>query len=220
MMEFILSLLGAIIGTVLGGYVLFVGRRALQVTLAIIGVGTTANLLAVLVLDLNDGWDLFAEQAWILLGIATALGIVGFVIGQSKPDLAALVIGFVAGADIALWFYDISTYVMTTVADQSEDVSRGAGLIVLLIGGLLGVWLIRASRDEALILITMVLGVKMIQGALGFNQTSSLTAIIILTLALAGILVQYTLYLREVKDAETVPAPQASSLAFFQDLEL
>lgn len=219
-MEFILSLLGAIIGTVLGGYILFVGRRALQVTLAIIGVGTTANLLAVLVLDLNDGWDLFAEQAWILLGIAAALGIVGFIIGRSKPDLAALIIGFVAGADISLWFYDISTYVMTSVANQSEDVSLGTGLIVLVIGGLLGLWLIRVSRDEALILITMVLGVKMIQGALGFNPTSSLTAVIILTLALAGILVQYTLYLREVKDAETVPTPQASSLAFFQDLEL
>ncbi len=219
-MEFVLGLIGTIIGVALGGYILFVGRHALHITLGIIGIATTANLLAVLEANLDNGLQLLEEQAWVFLAIALAMGVIGFVIGRTKPDIAVLVIGFVAGADIALWFYEISTYVMTNVANQSKETAFYTGIVVLIIGGVLGLLLIRASRDEALILITMVLGTKMIYAALGFSPTSSITAIIILTLALAGVLVQYTLYLREVKSGEETPSAHASSLAFFQDLDL
>lgn len=219
-MAFILGLIGTIIGVALGGYILFVGRHALHITLGIIGIAATADLLAVLVANLDNGLQLIEEQAWVFLAIALVMGVIGFVLGRTKPDIAALVIGFAAGADIALWFYEISTYFITNVANQSRETALYTGIVVLLIGGVLGLLLVRTSRDEALILITMILGTKIIQSALPFSQSSSLTAIIILTFALAGVLVQYTLYLREVKSGEETPSVQASSLAFFQDLDL
>ena len=43
-----------------------------------------------------------------------------------------------------------------------------------------------------------------------------------LTLALAGVLVQYTIYLREIHEGEQVSLEESytSSLAYFQELEL
>jgi uncharacterized membrane protein YuzA (DUF378 family) len=95
-------------------------------------------------------------------------------------------------------------------------------LAVIVVGGLFGLWLIRQSRDEALILITMLIGVQLVQDALGFDKSSSWTAIIMLSLGLAGILVQYAFYLRQLKAIEQQKElePQASSLAFFQNLQL
>jgi hypothetical protein len=219
LLEFIFDFLQFLIGIALGGYILFVGRQAIQITLGIIALVAMADLLAVLVAGQADGWDLIAAQAWWLLGIAVVVGILGFLLGQTKPDTAVLVIGFVAGADLALWFYQISAHFLTKVVQQSEQTALFMGLIVLLIGGLLGLWLVRVSKDEALILITIIMGTKMIHIALGLGTTSSWTAIITLTFALAGVLVQYAIYLREVKGEQTTIEPHSSSVAYFQDLD-
>jgi len=214
-----LNLIGSIIGVILGGYILFAGRKAIWATLGIAGLVATANLLAVLVAGVDTGRDLIEVQEWGLLGIAAVVGGLGIVVGRIKPDLAVLFIGFIAGADVALWFYDISAYLITTVARLSEQAAIGTGLVVLFIGGLLGLWLVRKARDEALVLITMLVGVQIIQNALGLSTTSSWTAIIMITLALAGVLVQYASYLRELKDEQTEVVPHIYSAAYFQDLE-
>ncbi len=103
---------------------------------------------------------------------------------------------------------------------MTEQVAQLIGLGIVIIGGLLGLWLVRRVRDEAMILITMLVGVQLIQDALGLNPDSSWTAIIIITLGLAGILTQYAMYLRELQEGQTEPEPHASSIAYFQDLEL
>ena len=219
---FLINLIWGIIGTVLGFYVLFVGRKALWATLGIIGLIVSANLLAVLVIGGERGRDLLEAQAWGLVGIAGLVGVLGFLLGRVKPEWAVLLIGFAAGADLALWFYDIAAYVITAVAQQSEQFAFWIGLLVILIGGLFGLWLVRKSRDEALILITMLIGVQLIQDSVGFSLSSSWTAIIILSLGLAGLLVQYAFYLRQLKATErqTEPEQHASSLAYFQNLQL
>ncbi|MCZ7670368.1 MAG: hypothetical protein M5U34_26025 [Chloroflexi bacterium] len=71
-----------------------------------------------------------------------------------------------------------------------------------------------------MILVTTFVGTELILDAFGFSPTSSLTAIIIISLALAGVLVQYAIYLREIKSSELIPTPHPSSMAYFQDLEL
>jgi uncharacterized membrane protein YuzA (DUF378 family) len=73
-----------------------------------------------------------------------------------------------------------------------------------------------------LILITVLIGVQFIQEILGFDKSSSWTAIIILSLGLAGMLVQYSYYLRELKarSEQIEPMPHASSVAYFQNLQL
>ena len=219
-MQLIISFIGFFVAIVFGFYILFAGRKVLWATLGIIALSAAGNLLAVLVAGLENSYALIQAEEWLLLGIAFAVGALGIFIGRSKPDLAVYLIGFIAGADAALWIYDISTHLITNVANQSEDVALWVGILIIVIGGLLGLWLVRTLRDEALIFVSMVVGAQLIQAALGLSKTSSWTAIIILTLSLAGVLVQYAIYLREIKAEELEPEPQASSMAYFQDLEL
>lgn len=219
--DFLIDSLSAVILVALGGYVLFAGRRQIWATTGIVGLTVTARLLAVLVAGFDTGRELIEFREWGLVGIALLVGLVGIVLGRLKPNLAALMIGFAAGADLALFFYGIASYLITDVARLSEDVVVWVTLAVIIVGGLFGLWLIRQTRDEALILITVLIGVQFIQDALGFDKSSSWTAIIILSLGLAGLLVQYASYLRELKASErTEPAPDASSVAYFQSLQL
>ena len=108
------------------------------------------------------------------------------------------------------------------LAQRSESLVTWVTLVVIIVGGLAGLWLVRKSRDEALILITMLIGVQFILEVLGLDKSSSWTAIVILSLGLAGMLVQYSFYLREVKarTEELEPTAQASSMAYFQNLQL
>lgn len=209
-----------IIGILFGVVILFDGRRKLWATLGIVSLTVSARTLAVFAAGLESGRDLIEFQQWNLAAIAIAIGIAGIVLGWLAPNLSVLIIGFAAGADVALWFYQISSYLIIEVAQMSELAARGVGLGMIIIGGLLGLWLVRRSRDEALILITMLIGVQLIQDAVGLNPDSSWTAILIITLGLAGILTQYAVYLREQQQAQKELEPLASSVAYFQDLEL
>ena len=221
-LEIILKLGLAFVLVLAGAYILFAGRRALWATLGILALWATANILAVLVAGVSNGRELLAIQDWTLVGIALAAGVLGMLLGRFLPGLAVSLIGFVAGADIALWLYDIAAYIITDLANLSEQTALITGLVLILIGGLLGFLFVRKNRDEGLILITMIMGVEVIQDALGLNPASSWTAIAILGLALAGLLVQYTDYVRGIKASSTADGPPlpASSMATFQDLDL
>ena len=209
-----------IIGILFGVVILFDGRRRLWATFGIVSLTVSARLLAIFAAGLESGRDLIEFQQWNLAAIAIAIGVVGIVLGWLAPKLSVLIIGFAAGADVTLWFYEISSYLIIEVAQMSELAAQVAGLGIIIIGGLLGMWLVRRSRDEALILITMLIGVQLIQDAVGLNTDSSWTAILIITLGLAGILAQYAMYLREQQQGQTELEPHASSIAYFQDLEL
>ena len=223
-LQFLLSVLLLIVGLFLGGIILFVGRRTPGITLGIIALASVANLLAVLVADLGSGRELFENQEGLLVGIAVAAGVLGIIIGRYRPDIAIPLIGIFAGANVGLWLYDIAIYIVTDAANMSESdqVASIIGLIVIVAGALFGLWLMRQSADEALIFITMIIGADLIQDTLGLSKNSSWTAILIISLALAGVLVQYAGYLREIKAEKqlTEPVPAESSLAYFQDLEL
>ncbi len=219
-MQLIISFIGFFIAIVFGFYILFAGRKILWATLGIIALSAAGNLLAVLVADLENSYALIQAEEWLLIGIAFAVGILGAFIGRSKPDLAVYLIGFISGADVAIWIYEISTHLITRMANQSENLALWVGITIIVVGGMLGLWLVKALRDEALIFVSMIVGASLIQDALGLNTTSSWTAIIILALSLAGVLVQYAMYLREIKAEQTEPEPHASSMAYFQDLEL
>lgn len=222
MTEFLINLSSTVILVVMGGYILFAGRRATWATSGVVGLTVTARLLAVLVAGFDTGRELIEFREWELVGIAVLVGILGAVLGRARPDLAVLLVGFAAGADVALWLYDIVAYVLVAVAQLLQTVVFWVGLAVIIGGGLLGLRLIRVSRDEGLILITMLIGVQFIRDVLGLSGTSSWTAIAILGLGLAGLLVQYAFYLREERALSelTEPEPHASSVAYFQDLQL
>lgn len=219
-MSFLVGFFVSIISILFGFYILFAGRHAIWATLGIIGLSAAGNILAVLAAGGDSGRDLIEMQKWDLVIISFLVGALGIVLGIYKEELAVLSIGFIAGADAALWFYDVTTHLMTNLAKLSEQSAYITGIIIIITGGMLGLGLVRATRDEALILITMLVGTQLILDAFGFSPTSSWTAIIMITLALAGVLVQYAVYLREIKSDQLHPQPHPSSLAYFQDLEL
>lgn len=221
-MEILLNLITAIVIIGLGFYTLLFGRKVLWATLGIMAFIVTARILAVFVAGVDLAKQLIELRAWDLVGIAFAAGVLGVILGRFKPGIAVSAIGFIAGADITLWFYEISSYLVVVVAQLSEQVAFGLGLVLLLIGGIIGLWLIRKYRDEILIIVTMLVGVQLILNGFQFDSKSSLTAIIIITLALVGVVVQYADYLRELEAKTPLIESQqtASSLAFFQDLEI
>jgi hypothetical protein len=222
MTDFLINSLSTIILVVLGGYILFAGRRQIWATSGVVWLTVTARLLAILVAEFDTARELIEYREWGMLGLAVLVGLVGIVLGRLKPNLAALLIGVAAGADLALFLYDIAAYLIVDLARLSESLVTWVTLVVIIVGGLFGLWLVRKSRDEALILITVLIGVQFIQEILGFDKSSSWTAIIILSLGLAGMLVQYSYYLRELKarSEQIEPMPHASSVAYFQNLQL
>jgi hypothetical protein len=178
--------------------------------------------MSILVAGFDTGRALIEYREWEMLGLAVFVGLVGIVLGRFIPNLAALLIGVAAGADLALFLYGIAAYLIVDLARLPESLVVWATVAVVIAGGLFGLWLVRKTRDESLILITMLIGVQFIQEAVGFDKSSSWTAIIMLSLGLAGMLVQYSVYLRELKarSEQAEPRPHASSLAYFQNLQL
>jgi hypothetical protein len=221
-MEFALNLIWAIVIVGLGFYTLLFGRKVLWATLGVMALIATARFLAIYVAGVDFGRQLIDLGAWDLVGIAFAAGALGVILGKFRQGIAVSVIGFIAGADIILWFYEISSHLIVVVAQLSEQVALGIGLLSLLIGGLLGAWLVRKYGDEIIIIVTMLVGVQLILNGFQFDSKSSLTAIIIITLALVGVLVQYADYLREMESkAPLIGTQQAdSTLDFFQSLEI
>ncbi|NJN53744.1 MAG: hypothetical protein HC804_02670 [Anaerolineae bacterium] len=116
--------------------------------------------------------------------------------------LAVAMIGILVGADLALWFYDISYHLVTVVASWPEETAVLVGLLIVLIGALIGFWFVRQYRDEALVLASVALGTEIVYLTLGLSENSSFTAVLVLSVALAGVVVQYADYLRELKRAE------------------
>jgi hypothetical protein len=118
------------------------------------------------------------------------------------------VLGFLAGAYMALWFDSIVFYLTTSTTTLPDNSDILLILLIVIIGGLIGMFLTRQFPNEALILIAMLVGVDTISQALKLDPTSIWTAIIILSLALVGVIVQYADYLRQLKANTPLTAPQ------------
>lgn len=210
MMQFLLHVTLMIVGVVIGSTVLLAGRRKPWISLAIIGLAVTGNLLAALVAGLDSGWDLARQGEWLLVGIAFAVGALGWYVGKTRPDMGVALIGVTAGADIALWLREIIDYLSVESGAASPDTAVFLNIPAILVGGLLGWLFIRHYRDEALILVTVVIGVEIIFLALRLNSSSSLTAVILLSISLVGVVVQYADYLRGIKGTTNLDEPAES----------
>jgi hypothetical protein len=222
MLSFLANLVISAIGIVLGAYILFFGRRMLAPTLGIIALAASGNLLANLFTAAETGGEMVAIGAWGWAAAAFAIAIAGAVIGSRDRELAVKLIGFTAGAGVALWLLDISTYLLSSVAHLSDRWTSVVAVALAVLGGLGGLWLVRVNRDEALILLAALIGAELIGDSFGLNPSSSFTAIILLSLVLAGVLTQYADYLREDRRemASRFGEPVASSVALIQELDL
>lgn len=213
MLNFLLSILLFIVGLVLGFYLLLFGRRKMAVTTAIICLAGTGSLLALIFLGESNGWALTVEPDWMLLGITVAAGVVGGILGSRVGHTAAVIIGFFAGGYIGLWFYDIAHFLIVDISQWSEQTAFWVGVVILIVSGLIGLFLTRRSEAVSVILISVFVGTDITIKALGLSPEKSFTAVITISLALLGLVVQYAQYMREIKAerrtfySETGPAP-------------
>ena len=221
MLNFLITILFLIIGLGLGFYLLLLGRRAMVFTTALICLVATGSLLALIFLGKGAAWELTNEPNWVLLGITVASGIIGGILGSRSKHIAAAVVGFAAGGFIGLWFYDIAFYLIVRIAQWPEQVAFWVGVGILIVGGLIGLYLTRRSEGVALILISVFIGASLIIRALNLSSQNSSTAVISLSLALLGLVIQYTQYLREIKadrprfvaEAAETPIPELFDLS-------
>lgn len=127
---------------------------------------------------------------------------------------------FSRGVFIGLWFYETAYYLVVDIANWPEQTAFWVGLAILLMGGILGIYLTRRSEAVAMILISVFIGVDLISAVLDLDPANSFTAVIMLSLGMLGLVVQYAQYLREVKAERTIPfaapAPAAPAPEMFE----
>lgn len=198
----------AILGIVIGGSMLLFGRKYYWALLGVMMLFLGANLLATYK-GLENPWLLITAGNWVEILIALAIGLAGLLVGRWDKDIALTLIGFSAGAYIASFFDRILLYM-----SGQTDITLTWWLVLLFgLAGILGIYLIRRSPDEALVLISVVLGTSVITSALNLSDESSFTAVITLSLALVGILFQYAAYMKETGPSRRIlgPVPAAAS---------
>lgn len=199
MLTYLMNFLFIIAAVILGLYILIAGRRYLWATTGIVSLVATANLLAILVAGQETGRDLVDSGNWQLLLIALSAGIIGGLLGRFQQTAASAVVGFVAGADITIWGYEIMIYISERIAGLSESTTLWIGIVLLLVGGVIGVYLTLKYPRRAMVLISVIIGVEIIYAALNLNPSSSITAVVLLSLALVGMVVQYAEYARQTQ---------------------
>ncbi len=205
MVDILLSILIFLVGIVLGFYLLLLGRRTMVLTTAIVCLAGASGLLALIFLNENSGWALAQSRDWLLLGISVAAGIIGGLVGGRNKHIAGGIIGFFAGGYIGLWFYDIAHYLIVNMAHWSEQLAFWVGVAILIATGLVGLFFTWRSEAVAVILISVFVGADLVTNALGLDPTKSITAVIALSLALLGLVVQYAQYLRETRADTLAP---------------
>lgn len=146
------------------------------------------------------GWRVYDEViilAGILVGAAVASGVVPD--SNTVLEIAALLIGGIIGALLAIFLYYIAVFfigayvgLLLTYTVINSLLSTTVSDVVLLVGALLGGVLLVVLSAELLVLLSAIVGAQMLVVALGLNPEW------ILILALVGIVIQFAI-LRSMK---------------------
>lgn len=197
----------------LGGLLLLAGRKYVWILLGAGGFIVAATLAAE-VQGYENAWALVQEGLWISLLIAVGVGALGIIISQHYVSLSVDIIGFAIGLFIATWFDEI-----LLVLNEQDSGEFTWWVALLFIGaGLVGIWVTRRDPDQAMILISVLIGANTIGNGLNMDQSSNWTAVITLGLALTGVVVQYAALLRERprlgQQLPPVPHPISEELPF------
>ncbi|MFN2143376.1 MAG: hypothetical protein ACK2U5_23025 [Candidatus Promineifilaceae bacterium] len=216
MNDLLLNILGFVLTVIflgLGGLLLLSGRKYMWILLGGGGFLITATLAAE-VKGLPSGWASVQQNDWILLVIALVMGALGIFIGRNYDHLSADIIGFAAGLYIAAWFDEI----LLTLNGQEDSGLTWWLALIFVAAGIAGLLVTRRSPEQALILISVLIGAGTIGNVLNLDTSSSWTAVILLSLTLTGIVVQYAALLRERprlgQQLPPVPHPISDELPF------
>jgi hypothetical protein len=197
----------------LGGLLLLSGRSYMWILLGAGGFLITATIWAEIE-GLPNGWSSVEQNQWIILLVALAVGALGLFVGWNYEDLTVDIMGFAAGLYIAGWFDEI----LLTLNAQTDSGLTWWLALLFVAAGIAGIWATRQSPEQALILISVLIGARTIGNVLNLDPSSSWTAVILLSLTLTGIVVQYASLLREQprlgQQLPPVPHPVSDELPY------
>ena len=158
-----------IVSLLLGGVILFFGRRIFWLCVAAIGFAAGVELAP----------HLMHEPTPLLqLTIALVLGFIGALLATFLQKIAIAVAGFVAGGKLAV------------ALSGAFAISTGGGAywLVFLVGGVIGSILLLSLFDWALIFLSAVVGAHLILNPFQLAPTGR--AIVFVVLVLIGVLAQ------------------------------
>jgi hypothetical protein len=166
--------ISAILTLVLGIVLLLFGRRAFWLFVAVVGF----------IAGLTFATQFMSGQPeLIILLIGIVAGVIGAFLGIILEWLAVLIAGFLAGGYLAI----------TLVTTLSLTLSIGH-IAIYIIGGIVGLILVAALFDWAIILLSVLLGAEIIMPFLG--TPASAYWLVFLGLLIVGILVQVGIWHR------------------------
>ncbi len=176
----------------LGGMLLLAGRKHSWILLTAGGFLVAATLFAEF-RGQPQASSLVTEGLWVFLLVAAALGILGYFVSVRYKSISIDLIGFAVGLYTASWFDEI----LLVLNGQEESDFTWWLAVLFIAAGALGVWITRREPDQAMILISVIIGADTITNALNLDSSRSITAVFTLGLALTGVVVQYATLLRE-----------------------
>lgn len=188
----VLSFLLTVVFLGLGGLLLLAGRKYMWILLGAGGMIIAATIAAE-VQGYPNAWSLIEEGSWLSLLIAVGVGVLAVYIGQNYEHLSADIIGFAVGVFIATWFDEV---LLVLNGEESTEFTWWVALMFVA-AGIAGVWATRQDPDQALILISVLIGANTISNGLDMDPESNWTAVVLLSLTLTGVVVQYASLLRE-----------------------
>ena len=191
-MHTVLGFLSTVLFLGLGGILLLAGRKYMWILLGAGGLIIAATIAAE-VQGYSNAWPLIEEGAWLSILIAAVVGLLGVYIGQRYEKLSVDIIGFAVGVYIATWFDEI---LLALNGQESSEFTWWVALLFVA-AGISGVWASRQDPDQAFILISVLIGANTINNGLDMDPNSNWTAVILLSLTLTGVVVQYASLLRE-----------------------
>lgn len=124
---------------------------------------------------------LATNEQWVLLLVSAALGLVGIMLALAVQKLALTVAGFIAGA-----------YLVFRLVENLNFNLAGWNWLIIVLGGVIGSFLILSIFEWALILLSTLLGANLIsQSSIQFaNFDLGPQTILFFVLLVLGLLIQ------------------------------
>ncbi|MFN2117902.1 MAG: DUF4203 domain-containing protein [Candidatus Promineifilaceae bacterium] len=198
---------------ILGGLLLLAGRKYTWILLGAGGFLITAAIIAELINN-SDTYTLVQDKVWIALLIALGIGVLGVIIARNYTSIAYDIIGFATGLYLVSWFDEILLF----LNGQEKNEITWWLVLLFIAAGIVCVWITRKDPEEAVILISVIIGARTITNGLNLDNTNSFTAVIALGLGLTGVVIQYASYLREQprlgRQLPPVPHPVSEELPY------
>ena len=182
--------ISAFLTLALGILLLFFGRRAFWIFVAVIGFIAGLTFATMF---------MHGQPELVILLIAIVAGIIGAFLAIMLEGLAILIAGFLAGG-----------YLATSLAVSLGMTISSGNWVIYIVGGILGLILVAALFDWAIIILSVLLGTEIIMTFLSAS-VSAYYWLVFLGLIVVGIVVQAGIWHRRYPVQRTWKRSQPSS---------